>query len=685
MKRIGVFLVLTLFALTTMQAQQHRERWVATDYFPEHHFVPPNAKSSWDSIRIPDQAGEVAFYMRLAGLQPWKDTSREEALTLIRVSMLPKYSHPMFIEVAISDDGDGKISFRRGNAICGYVEHSTYIELSDTGYYDATEEHYKGNQWTEGIMETQERYITTEQMDSLNRLLAKVDLPHHLHTTSRGSDKAPYVIEYRHGKTYNAVYDESYEKPLGTLVNYLVFLADTSSLDNKIYGSGEAGITPAQFPGGDSAYNAFLAENLRYPKQALEALEEGKGTLKFIVERDGSLYFIESYLFFSELGKDKFGFCDEAKRLFDLMPRWQPAMDIGKPVRSMVTLTIRFTLPDSLQPVYGSPILETARDTNKWKTIYVNYRRLLANPQNQEHCYWLARQYYWEFLLPMKDRVPTAFDSVKVEWGEENWESILDNTPVVEGAADSALRYFYRALTATQIVDDERIIDMYLPIRQLEEYLNLPYNPLNKLPFDTVPGIHYPYSYFIDLPADGHLDSTEDYTINVSLSSSYFWVEVFSDYLTAMSEPVLYDSTVASGDTVFRFAFYPSFHPPLCFRVERSGKKTKLYWTKLDYIDYTIVEHTLSATYNPIQGNRELSKHEYRKLMNLFAPLDFDNKPRRQDWPMTDGAQWVIERRTADTFKAYFTNLGGMKIDALYSYLISLAGIDADYASGYCD
>ena len=106
------------------------------------------------------------------------------------------------------------------------------------------------------------------------------------------------------------------------------------------------------------------------------------------------------------------------------------------------------------------------------------------------------------------------------------------------------------------------------------------------------------------------------------------------------------------------------------------------YWTKLDY---TIDEHTLSATYNPIQGNRELSKRDYSKLMRLFAVLDFDNKPRRRDWPMTDGAQWVIERRTADTFKAYFTNLGGMKIDALYSYLISLAGIEADYASEYCD
>ena len=104
------------------------------------------------------------------------------------------------------------------------------------------------------------------------------------------------------------------------------------------------------------------------------------------------------------------------------------------------------------------------------------------------------------------------------------------------------------------------------------------------------------------------------------------------------------------------------------------------YWTKLDY---TIDEHTLAATYYPIQGNQKLSKREYRKLMSLFAALNFDNKPRREYWPMTDGAQWVIERRTADTFKASFTNIAGEKYGALYSYLIQLAGIDADYASKY--
>ena len=673
---------MTFFSFTAVLAQQHRERWVATDFFPEHHFVPPNAKTQRDSIRIPDKAGEVAFYMRLAGLQPWLDTMHEESNTMIRLSMLPKYSHPMFIEVAMVDGRGCHLSYRRGNAICGYVEHSTYWELSDTGYYDATEEHYKGNQWTDGMREEGdnaiEKWLTMGQFDTLDRLLNEVDLPHHPHTTCWGGFKTPYVIEYRQGKTYNAVYDECYGKPLGTLVNYLVALADTASVDMVVHiPNNRNGIVPAQFPGGDSAYYAFVADNMHYPEQALADMEEGTGLVRFIVEKDGSLFFVENE-------KDKYGFNTEAKRLFDLMPRWQPATDNGRPVRSEARLSVRFTLPDSLQPVYGSPILETTRDINKWDIIYANYRRLLGNPQNQEYCYRLALQYYWEFLLPMRSKKSTdAFDSVRHELGE-SWESIVDYTPVVVGAADSALRYFYRALTSTQIVDDERIIDMYLPIRQLEEYLDLPYNPLNKLPFDTVPGIHYPYSYFIDLPADGHLDSTVDYTNHndESLSSSYFWVGAFSQYLSNMSEPVLYDSTLTAGDTVFRFAFYPSFHPPLCFRIERSGNKGMLYWTKLDY---TIDELTLSGTYNPIQGNRNLSKQEYRKLMQIFSDLDFNNKGHINYMLMTDGAQWVIERRTTDTFKAYFTNLGGMKIDALYSYLISLAGIDAGYASEYCD
>ena len=68
----------------------------------------------------------------------------------------------------------------------------------------------------------------------------------------------------------------------------------------------------------------------------------------------------------------------------------------------------------------------------------------------------------------------------------------------------------------------------------------------------------------------------------------------------------------------------------------------------------------------------------------LLNAMDFEHICRMHHVTMLDGAQWCIERRTGDSFKAHFTNMAGQKYDDLYSYLIRLAGIEADYASGYC-
>ena len=674
-----VFFIFQFSIFNSAQAQQHRERWGATDYFPEHHFVRVYNNGNTDSTHYAESAGEVAFYMRLAGLPSWKDTLPEHGETWLRLSLLPEYSHPIFIEVAILPDTDVHLSFKRGTAICGYVEHSTYYEMSDTGLYDATEKHNKGNQWTEGLLNAVlETGLTLSEQDSLKRLLAEVDLPHHPHSTCWGGFQTPYVLEYRQGKTYNAIYDECYGKPLGTLVNYIISLADTTCLDMYIHTPNKHnGIVPAQFPSGDSALNAFLAANLRYPEKALADLEEGYESIRFVVERDGSLCLVES------CQEDKYGFCAETQRLFSLMPRWQPAMKDGKPVRSEAYFSVPFYLPDSLQPAYGNnPRLETGRDTNRWDIILTFNRRQLRNPQDQGNLYRMGVNYYSEFLLPHKPQKPLNYwDTLRHENLDESWASILDRTPVVEGAADSALRYFYRALEATDSISDDNYISMYLPILQLEQYLGLPHNPLNRLPYDTVPGLYYPCSYFVDLPADGILDTTVDYSDYDLFPSSFFWVNSLSNTLAGMSEPILFDSTLAPGDIVFRCAFYPSFHPPLSFRIEHTAQGIMLYWKKLDY---TIDEQTWKTTLYPREGQRKLSKRKYRKFLKILNALDFDNLPRMHHQTMLDGAQWCIERRTADSFKAHFTNLAGQKYDDLYSYLIRLAGIEADYASDYC-
>ena len=653
MKRILLFLLVMLAGFGIGQAQVSREQEDLDYYFPKHHFDLSDMGA--------DRAGEVASYMRLAGLEPWWQDP-DEAFTLIRITMLPQQSHPILVEVAIYDDSTSVLYFNLGSAVCEYFG----------------EEKPKGKLFNE----TFEHRLSAAERDSLKRLLKEVNLPRHPHYNNCWGFKPPYVIEYLSGKTYNAVFDECYEEPLGTLVDYIVSLVDPTYADMYIYYPEDGdGIEPAQFPGGDSACQAFIDANLRYPERALADLEEDRVSLHFIVERDGSMLL-------EEHESDDYGFRAEAERIFHLMPRWLPAMDNGHPVRSHAYLGVRFQLPDSLQPVYGTPRLETYRDSNRWNNIYTQYRRLLPKPNNQTELARLGELYYSEFLLPLKpQKEPNEFDSIIVT-DRRGWESIFDRTPVVDGAADSALRYYYRALVATDSVTDRKRIDMYFPIRQMEQYLGLPHNPLNRLPYDTVPGIHYPYSYFINLPADGTLDTTADYLFDFEngISTSFFWVDIMSHSLDAMSEPVLYDSTVAPGDTVYRFSFYPSFDPSLSFRVEHTAGRTMLYWSKLDYS--VIIIDSVNLIYDfelhPRHGERKLGKRQYRKLIRLLNDMDFDHLSRIQYMPMVDGADWCIERRTADGFKANFTNLAGGKHDALYSYLIRLARVKADYASRYC-
>lgn len=661
----------------SVQAQQHRERWKASDYFPENHFIPPNASDYDDSTHYADLAGEVAHYMRLAGLQPWWPVS-DEALTLVRISMLPRYAHPIFVEVIIlDDDSSAEIVYNRGSAICGYVEHTTYL---DTAWVDVTEQHDHGNLWVEGKLYDSEYkpeiWLSGEELDSLKRLLVETDLSHHRHTTCYGGYRPKYVIEYLHDTTYNAVYDECYDKPLGTLVNYILSLVDTSWCDMYIYSPNKQnGIVPAQFPGGDSAFRAFVEANMSYPDSALRELEEATVSLKIVVERDGT--FVEE----GDRKSDGFGFHDEARRLLSLMPRWQPALDNGRPVRSYASCVFRFRLPDSLQPAYGvNPRLETHRDSSLWERLCSCNRRLSIHPHDQKMLYAMAMNYYDEFLLPRKPQSePNYFDSICVDM-IGGWDSFFDNTPVVDGAADSALRYFYRALEATENVDQENFISIYLPIRQLEQYFGLPHNPLNRLPYDTLPGMHYPGTYFVDLPPDGLLDTTVDYSGYEVLRHSFSLTKSLSHTLAAMSEPVLYDTTLAPGDTIFRCAFYPSFHPPLSFRIERTAEGAVLYWKKLDY---TFDEQTFTTTLYPREGQRKLSRRKYRRLMRLWQELDFDHMPRKHYVIQIDGAAWCLERRTADSFKAHCTNQRNERIIALYAHLVRLADIDAPYAEKY--
>ena len=93
-----------------------------------------------------------------------------------------------------------------------------------------------------------------------------------------------------------------------------------------------------QFPGGEEARQRFLEENLRYPQMAREAGIQGTVFVTFVVETDGSVTDVQVL---RGIG----GGCDqEAVRVVEMMPRWEPGRQRGQPVRVQFNMPIRFRL-----------------------------------------------------------------------------------------------------------------------------------------------------------------------------------------------------------------------------------------------------------------------------------------------------------------------------------------------------
>jgi len=96
-----------------------------------------------------------------------------------------------------------------------------------------------------------------------------------------------------------------------------------------------------EFPGGQDSFVQFLAANVRYPKEDRNANIQGKVTMQFVVEVDGSLTHIEA------IKSPSVYMTEEAIRVLKTSPKWKPGKQNGHDVRSMYTIPINFTLASS--------------------------------------------------------------------------------------------------------------------------------------------------------------------------------------------------------------------------------------------------------------------------------------------------------------------------------------------------
>lgn len=103
----------------------------------------------------------------------------------------------------------------------------------------------------------------------------------------------------------------------------------------KIYKSVEQ---MPMYPGGDAALLRDVAENLKYPKEAMEKGTMGRVVLRFVVNRDGS---IGDAMVVQSVSPE----CDQAAiQALSGLRRFEPGRDNGKPVRVWYSLPITFKM-----------------------------------------------------------------------------------------------------------------------------------------------------------------------------------------------------------------------------------------------------------------------------------------------------------------------------------------------------
>ena len=96
--------------------------------------------------------------------------------------------------------------------------------------------------------------------------------------------------------------------------------------------------SPAEFKKGREALMKYLADNIKYPKEAQEKGIQGKVYLQFVVSDKGKITNVT-------LKKSVHPLLDEeAIRVVKSMPEWNPGTFDGKPINSIFSLPITFNL-----------------------------------------------------------------------------------------------------------------------------------------------------------------------------------------------------------------------------------------------------------------------------------------------------------------------------------------------------
>ena len=94
----------------------------------------------------------------------------------------------------------------------------------------------------------------------------------------------------------------------------------------------------AEFPGGQQACYEWLRKHMSYPKEAQEKGIQGRVIVRFVVNKDGRIVDVEI------VRSPHPSLSTAAVSLIRSMPRWKPATQFGKPVRSKFSIPLKYGL-----------------------------------------------------------------------------------------------------------------------------------------------------------------------------------------------------------------------------------------------------------------------------------------------------------------------------------------------------
>ena len=154
----------------------------------------------------------------------------------------------------------------------------------------------------------------------------KIDSANEERGVKKSISKAPDIT---HGKTLEETPAEQLTAPVAK---------EEQTISEKEMEYNEFPTKRASYPGGVNALNQYLADNIKYPKDALANKIEGTVYAHIYVDQSGNREDVE---FPNPLG---YGLEEEVLRVIKAMPKFIPAEDQGEPVKTKLILPVKFYL-----------------------------------------------------------------------------------------------------------------------------------------------------------------------------------------------------------------------------------------------------------------------------------------------------------------------------------------------------